>query len=1513
MTLARLLRPVYLIAGVLLGATLFAAPGDITQDAHGVTLETASGLTRVEIWGDRIARVQHTPTLTLPSISSLAVIASATGTWQFQNNGTYFLLTTPSLTVRMETATGQVRFYDASSTQILAESVSGTTLTATTVGSPAVASYIVKQAFDLASGEAIYGLGQQQSGVMNWVGQSVVLQQKNMYVGVPVLLSNKGYSVLWDNPAVTTVDAGKTTAGKLSWSSEAGDAVNYYFCNGPEPDTAIAGYRTLTGTAPMFGKWAWGFWQSKERYQSQQEILNVAAQYRSLGIPIDGVVQDWRYWPDLDSNNPATTGWGSHLFDPTRYPDPVGMMDTLHAENVHLIISVWAKFDVTSAATGSVSIPNLQELEAVNGVFNPAIPYVYPAGQGKWLDPFQPAARQKYWSQLSQKIFAKGVDGWWLDASEAELSGNWGEFRTFNTALGPGAKVYNAYPLMETTGVYQGQRAETSAKRAFILTRSAYAGQQRNAAVTWSGDINGTWAVFANQIPAGLNFVASGIPYWNTDIGGFGSGNPTTAAYAELFTRWLQYGTFTPMFRVHGTNYAKEVWRFPTATQPILTNYINLRYRLIPYIYSQAWKVTNEGYTMMRPLVMDFRADTQVNGIGNQFMFGPSLLVNPVTTSGATSRNVYLPAGTGWFDFWTGASYTGGQTISAAAPIETMPLYVRAGAILPYGPPIQYAMERVDPTELRIYPGANGSFTLYEDEGDTYNYESGTHATIPFTWDDTAKTLTIGTRVGSFPGMLAQRTFRLVFVTPQHGVGLAVNTPADVVVTYNGTAQTITQPAVPAPPSAPTGVAAASTTGPITLSWTAPSPNLVYRVQRATKSGGPYTTVASDLITTSYVDSTVIPGTTYYYVIIAANAGGEGPASAEASTTSAGSSLQTLLSFNETSGTSAADSTVNGRHGTLVNGPLHVAGKGGNAVDLDGVDDCVSLPTGVVSALNNFTIATWVNLDAASTWSRIFDFGSGITNYMFLTPSTGSGGTVRFAITTTGTAGERKISGTAALPTGVWTHVAVTVSGNLGILYVNGVEVGRNSAMTLTPMSLGATTQNWIGHSQFSDPYLNGRVDDFRIYSNALAASEVLALFNGTAGALSSPWASQDIGTLGLPGSSGSPGNNIYLTASGSDIQGTSDNFHYVWRSWTGDGTLTARVNGVAATDPWTKVGLMFRETLSANARNAFVALTPGNGTTFQSRSSAGGNTGFSNLVGLSTPYWLKLQRVGNLFTPSQSADGVTWTQAGTPVTLSMATTFYVGFAATAHNNTLLTSAQFDQISLVASPPATPTGLTATGGNAQVTLNWNAASGATSYTVKRSTYSGGFYTTIASGTASTSYTDTGLTNGSIYYYMVSAVNTAGESAASSEMSALPLSPYQQWKLSNGLSLSLADTAAPDGDSIPVLLKYATGLTPGTSSATAPAVLSTVNNTLTLQFTRLSPAPVDYAVQSSTELSTWTTIAALPTASDMWTGTASVAETGTGATRETTVTDTQTMSSGPRRFLRLRVNTDAATP
>jgi alpha-D-xyloside xylohydrolase len=455
------------------------------------------------------------------------------------------------------------------------------------------------------------------------------------------------------------------------------------------------------------------------------------------------------------------------------------MVNDLHAMNAHVLISIWPKFDL--------GLNNFNELDWAGALYLPVVPSVYPKGQQKWYDPFSGAGRKIYWAQVSKNLFSLGFDGWWLDASEAEFSGKWGEFRAYQTADGPGAEVYNAYPLMHTTGIYQGQRAKTDKKRVVILTRSAYAGQQRNSAITWSGDIRGNWSVFTKQIPAGLNFSVSGIPYWNTDIGGFFGGNPTNKNYQELFTRWFQFGAFNPMFRVHGTGGGKELWRWDAPTQKILTDYIKLRYRLLPYIYSASWQVTSDGGTMLRPLMMDFGGDTNALDVGDQFLFGPEIMVSPVTQAHAATRSVYLPGRGDWYDFWTGKRVAGGQRMDTAAPVETLPLFVRAGTILPLGPVMQYGSEKPDdPIELRIYRGADGMFTLYEDQGDNYNYEKGAFATIPLTWNESSGTLTIGARNGQFPGMLKERTFRVVFVDESHGVGGGETESADAVVKYSG-------------------------------------------------------------------------------------------------------------------------------------------------------------------------------------------------------------------------------------------------------------------------------------------------------------------------------------------------------------------------------------------------------------------------------------------------------------------------------------------------------------------------------------------------------------------------------------------------------------------------------------------------------------------------------------------------------------------------------------------------------
>ena len=395
---------------------------------------------------------------------------------------------------------------------------------------------------------------------------------------------------------------------------------------------------------------------------------------------------------------------------------------------------------------------------------------------------------------IDKGLFKIGADAWWLDTDEPETEGRETNILVTNkVALGSGARYANLYPLMTTTAVYEGQRAASDQKRVFILSRSAFAGAQRNSITAWSGDVESNWLSFARQIPAGLNFSLSGIPYWTTDIGGFIIGNPDDPAYRELFVRWFEYGTFCPIFRLHGTRTTNqnELWSYGADAQKILTNYDRLRYRLMPYIYSLAWMTTNEAYTPMRPLAMDYRSDTRALNIGDQYMFGPALLVNPVTEPGATTRRMYLPKGS-WYDFWTGKRVDGGAMIDAAAPIERMPLFVRAGSIVPLGPDVAYASEKAaDPIEIRVYRGASGSFVLYEDEGDNYDYEKGAHATIRIDWDDAARKLTIGAREGKFPGMLEHRTFHIVYAGENNGAGIELSKQADAEIEYSGKAVTI--------------------------------------------------------------------------------------------------------------------------------------------------------------------------------------------------------------------------------------------------------------------------------------------------------------------------------------------------------------------------------------------------------------------------------------------------------------------------------------------------------------------------------------------------------------------------------------------------------------------------------------------------------------------------------------------------------------------------------------------------
>jgi alpha-D-xyloside xylohydrolase len=585
----------------------------------------------------------------------------------------------------------------------------------------------------------------------------------------------------------------KTPAASLDTSlwSEVGDGIDYYFMYGPGIDQVIAGYRRVTGQAPMMPLWAYGLWQCRQRYETQQQSLDILDRFRSRGIPLDNIVQDWFYW--------KADQWGSHQFDPQRFPDPEGWIRTIHDKyHARLMISVWPKFYPNTE--------NAKVLRARGFLYEQGLA----EGEKDWInfvytyyDAFNPEARKLFWSQMERELFRKGVDAWWMDATEPELihgpelEGT--KTHMHPTALGSGSRMLNAYPLVNSEAVYEGQRLAAPNQRVFILTRSGFAGQQRYASATWSGDISSTWTAMRKQIPAGLSFSLSGLPYWTMDSGGFSvpprfsrqNATPEDVEeWRELNTRWFQFATFVPLLRVHGEFPYREMWYFGGESHPAfqtMLKFDRLRYRLLPYTYSLAGGVTQAGGTIMRGLVMDFRNDAKAREIGDQYMFGPSLLINPVTTYKARSRSVYLPQSAGWYDWWTGKMFAGGQTIEAAAPYESMPLYVRAGSIIPIGPELQYTAEKPpDPLTLYVYAGAAGAFTLYEDEGLNYNYERGEFTRTLLQWDDATRTLTIGKRQGLFAGMLTQRTFEVVLISKMKPIGFSFTPRVDRTVHYDG-------------------------------------------------------------------------------------------------------------------------------------------------------------------------------------------------------------------------------------------------------------------------------------------------------------------------------------------------------------------------------------------------------------------------------------------------------------------------------------------------------------------------------------------------------------------------------------------------------------------------------------------------------------------------------------------------------------------------------------------------------
>jgi alpha-D-xyloside xylohydrolase len=693
----------------------------VRQLPSGLELRTADGVLVLEPWSDAIVHVRFGPPNYAGNYNPAVIAKPGQVRFSVREVADAFLLSTSLLRVRVDKATSAVSFQDSSGATLLNEAER-------TIGKGTV------QAF--ATRTPIFGLGQHVNGLLDYSGSTVHLKQKNGDVAVPMMLSPNGFGVLWNNASVMDVDVAK--AGEkhpLVVRNEAGGGIDYHFILGPEPDRVVAGYRWLTGDAPLMPRWSWGFWQSREHYETQDQVLGIARTYRAMGVPIDAVVIDWQHWRPGE--------WGADKFDPARFPDPAGMVRTLHDWNVHVPVSVWARFDPDT--------DNRKELDAAGGLFPPTYNNVYPPGKGRWYDAWNPRAREIYWKQIRRGYGALGFDTWWLDASEAELGGNWGQMRELATAAGPGAEVYNSYPLLHTTAVHDGMRRDIPDKRVMILTRSAYAGQQRNGALTWSGDTQGTWDSFRKNVTAALNFSMSGIPYWSADIGGFFGGDTHDRDYAELFTRWEQFAIFTPQFRVHGTNSGKEIWNWNGDVQPQLIENVKLRYRLLPYIYSLSWDVTKNRGSMMRALLFDFQSDPKAVAQADEYMFGKALLVAPVVEKGARKRAVYLPAGTGWFDFFGGRRFAGGQTIDADAPMSHIPVFARAGSIVPIGPVKPFADAPSDePIELRVYPGANGSFALYDDAGDGFGYEKGEYSVVRLTWNDRSHALSIGSRDGTY-------------------------------------------------------------------------------------------------------------------------------------------------------------------------------------------------------------------------------------------------------------------------------------------------------------------------------------------------------------------------------------------------------------------------------------------------------------------------------------------------------------------------------------------------------------------------------------------------------------------------------------------------------------------------------------------------------------------------------------------------------------------------------------------
>lgn len=642
--------------------------------------------------------------------------------------------------------------------------------------------YTIKQAFTLSPTERIYGLGQVQNGLLNQRGQHIRLLNENMKICVPVFLSSKGYMLYWENYSPTDFD----DDGRITSFTSTGKAADYYVIVGSNAVSAQRALFHLTGHVPMPALWNLGVWQSKERYTSSSELLDALKRLRSLRVPVDGIVQDWQYWGDNQH-------WNAQRFLNPAFSDYQQMIDSIHALHAKLLVSVWP--DYGPATEQYQHLQSLGKLLPGKSFPNDVESRVY--------DAFDSYARSYYWHHIYEGLLRHGVDALWLDSTEPDYAGSEADMDFVTGAGRTWRSLRNAFPLATVLGVYHHHRQTPSLahKRVSILTRSAFAGMQRTGAFVWSGDIDASWQTLANQIPAALNASISGFPLWNSDTGGFwgrnfegGCQNP---AYRRLFARWTQFSTFTPMLRFHGTNTPREIWNYGTegdaeGTYDNILRYIRLRYRLLPWLYSQVHQLNTKGNLLMSALPICFPHDSQAAEIIDEYLFGQSFLVAPMLSDKTDGRLVYLPSGNDWIDFWTGETLKGGQWLYKQAPYHVIPLYVRAGSIMPWGPDVQYATEKKwDDMEIRVYPGADGDFTLYEDAFDGYGYEQSQSSEIRFHWDDQAKQLTIGERNGAYPGMIQQRTFRVVVVTPEQPLADGRAMTGSQMVTYDGRRTTV--------------------------------------------------------------------------------------------------------------------------------------------------------------------------------------------------------------------------------------------------------------------------------------------------------------------------------------------------------------------------------------------------------------------------------------------------------------------------------------------------------------------------------------------------------------------------------------------------------------------------------------------------------------------------------------------------------------------------------------------------